>query len=459
MRAGHAHPDRRVGLARAQDGAGALHPAGVVDPAGHRGHQVGGGGRWRRRPAGDPVRVGRQRGAPGRASPTRGAGRPLTIRWLPRWPARRRDGRMLLVHRTRRSGLRVAAMVDHEVVEAPEDRELRRSVQDDLARAGVIATCPAGGRVAFTKYVAYGWSRVRSASGPGGPGGGGAVHGPPHRVRGPARRPSAQYLDDFWDRADVEVERRSQSPAGRTFFPVAGASGGGTDREAGHPGQGAHRSWLRRPRLLGYRDVRAAGAHLHPAAGCRRRPRLAPVRHAGRDRAGPPAGARGCRLPVADHPRRGVLGILAGEHGRLPHQRRRGGGGGAATCGPPATRSSAGGSASTSWWPPLVCGCRSGTTIPAPGSASTASPGPTSTAPSPTTTSTPTSWRSGTSGRRPMPWTAFPTGREELGVDGRRVRALAAGGGQDGHPLRRRPRCACRSPRASPATTGGISTP
>ena len=40
------------------------------------------------------------------------------------WPGTP-DGRMLLMHRTRASGLRVAAMMDHEVIEAPEDRELQ----------------------------------------------------------------------------------------------------------------------------------------------------------------------------------------------------------------------------------------------------------------------------------------------------------------------------------------------
>jgi alpha,alpha-trehalose phosphorylase len=116
-----------------------------------------------------------------------------------------RDGRMLLMHRTRTSGLRVAAMVDHQVIEAPDDRELRRSVHDDLARAHVITTCPAGGKVAFIKYVAYGWSRVRSSS---------ALEDQVAGALFMARHTGfdglvagqRRYLDDFWDRADVQVE-------------------------------------------------------------------------------------------------------------------------------------------------------------------------------------------------------------------------------------------------------------
>ncbi len=103
------------------------------------------------------------------------------------------------------------------------------------------------------------------------------------------------YLDDFWDRADVEVDGDRPGPAGRAVFAVAGAAGRRPDREAGHPGQGADRSWLRRPRLLGHRDVRAAGAHLHPAGGGRRRPGLAP-QHACRP---PPSGpaSSACKAP------------------------------------------------------------------------------------------------------------------------------------------------------------------
>jgi alpha,alpha-trehalose phosphorylase len=114
------------------------------------------------------------------------------------------DGRMLLVHRTRRSGLRVAAMVDHEVVEAPEGRELRRGLQEDLARIGVITTCPAGGRVAFTKYVAYGWSRVRSVSALDDQVAG-ALFLARHTGFEGLLAGQREYLDDFWDRADVEV--------------------------------------------------------------------------------------------------------------------------------------------------------------------------------------------------------------------------------------------------------------
>ena len=75
------------------------------------------------------------------------------------------------------------------------------------------------------------------------------------------------------------------------------------------PAKGLTGPGLRRARLLGHRDVRAAGADLHPA---RARP---PTRCAGGTPpwtwpgSGPQQlGLRGRRLPVADDPRPGVLG-------------------------------------------------------------------------------------------------------------------------------------------------------
>ena len=75
------------------------------------------------------------------------------------------DGQVLLIHRTRVSGLRVAAIMDHDIFEVPsgaEDREVHRAATGDLGRVSVIVNCPAGGRVGFVKYVAYGWSSARS---------------------------------------------------------------------------------------------------------------------------------------------------------------------------------------------------------------------------------------------------------------------------------------------------------
>jgi alpha,alpha-trehalose phosphorylase len=115
------------------------------------------------------------------------------------------DGRILLIHRTALSELRMAAVMDHEVLEAPDDRELRQEVVADMGRVTAIARLPPGGKVRFVKFIAYGWSRARSlpslvdqVEG--------AVFAARHTGFDGLVAAQRQYLDDFWDRADVEVE-------------------------------------------------------------------------------------------------------------------------------------------------------------------------------------------------------------------------------------------------------------
>ena len=237
------------------------------------------------------------------------------------------DGRMLLVHRTRLSGLRVAAMIDHEVVEAPEGRELRSGSRTTWPEPASSPAARPGARWPSSSSSPTGGRRVAPA-GPRGPGGRGAVPGP--RTRGSMGWSTGQrrYLDDFWDRADVEVEGDPEVQQAVRFALWQVLQAGARDREAGHrrprgsPAPATTATPSGTPRCY----VLPVLTYTQPR-GRRRRPVLAPRRPAGRDRAGPPAGARGRRLPVADHPRRGELGILAGEHGCLPHQcgrRRRG---------------------------------------------------------------------------------------------------------------------------------------
>jgi len=115
------------------------------------------------------------------------------------------DQRVLLVHRTRSSNLRLTAMMDHEVLESPDDREVRSEAFEDLGRISVIAHCPAGAKLRFVKYLGYGWSSSRSlpaledqVSG--------ALFAARHTGFDGLLAAQRQYLDDFWDRADVEIE-------------------------------------------------------------------------------------------------------------------------------------------------------------------------------------------------------------------------------------------------------------
>ena len=140
---------------------------------------------------------------------------------------------------------------------------------------------------------------------------------------GPASQEQRRYLDDFWARADVEIERRRRDPAGGPLRALPRAPGRRPGRAPGHPGQGPDRHRLRRPRLLGHRDVRAAGAHLHAPRGGGRRPALAPLDPARRPASGRrDLGLAGAAFPWRTIDGRRVLGLLAGRHRRLPRQRR-----------------------------------------------------------------------------------------------------------------------------------------
>ena len=66
-----------------------------------------------------------------------------------------------LVHSTRRSKLRIAAVMDHEV-EGPADTEIEAESFPHLGRVMVSATLEPGERLRLVKFVAYGWSAVRS---------------------------------------------------------------------------------------------------------------------------------------------------------------------------------------------------------------------------------------------------------------------------------------------------------
>ncbi|MGH9068904.1 MAG: glycoside hydrolase family 65 protein, partial [Acidimicrobiales bacterium] len=115
-----------------------------------------------------------------------------------------RHARVVLVHRTERSRLRVAAAMDH-LVEGPPSAELLSESSPDLGRVTVTATIEPGQCLRLVKLVAYGWSGVRSQP---------AVRDQVEAALAGAVRTGwdglvgaqREYLDRFWDRADVHVE-------------------------------------------------------------------------------------------------------------------------------------------------------------------------------------------------------------------------------------------------------------
>ncbi|HTF09703.1 MAG TPA: glycosyl hydrolase family 65 protein, partial [Asanoa sp.] len=114
------------------------------------------------------------------------------------------DRGALLLHRTRSSKLMMAAAMDHDV-EVPGRVEVATESGDDWARTTVICGLRPGQHLRIVKYLAYGWSSLRSR--------------PALRDQAAAALSGARYtgwdgllegqrgyLDDFWDSADVEVE-------------------------------------------------------------------------------------------------------------------------------------------------------------------------------------------------------------------------------------------------------------
>jgi alpha,alpha-trehalose phosphorylase len=112
--------------------------------------------------------------------------------------------RVELLHQTKRSRIRVACAMDH-VVDAPVDLDVRPEVAGDLGRLTVTVRLEPGQRLRLVKYVAYGWSLQRSGAGLRAQVDGALSTG---RQIGWDGLVTAQrrYLDDFWARADVELD-------------------------------------------------------------------------------------------------------------------------------------------------------------------------------------------------------------------------------------------------------------
>jgi alpha,alpha-trehalose phosphorylase len=114
-----------------------------------------------------------------------------------------RDLRVLLMHGTRRSGLGMAAGMDH-MVDGPDGTVTEAEAEDDLGRVTVTADLDSGTTLRLDKLLAYGWSSQRSFS---------SLRDQVDAALAAARKSGFDglaadqraYLDAFWDRADVEV--------------------------------------------------------------------------------------------------------------------------------------------------------------------------------------------------------------------------------------------------------------
>ncbi|OBI53189.1 glycoside hydrolase family 65 protein [Mycobacterium sp. E787] len=115
----------------------------------------------------------------------------------------------LLMHRTRASALMMSAAMDHEI-DVPGRVEFSTDARPDLARTTVICGLRAGQKLRIVKYLAYGWSSMRSrpalrdqAAA--------AIHSARYTGWQGLLEAQRSYLDNFWENADVEVEGDPES--------------------------------------------------------------------------------------------------------------------------------------------------------------------------------------------------------------------------------------------------------
>jgi alpha,alpha-trehalose phosphorylase len=157
------------------------------------------------------------------------------------------DMAVVLVHRTKGSGLRIGAAMDH-LVECPGARFESKSFAD----GGVVtatAVVPPGQRMRVTKFVAYGWSSQRSLQG---------IRDQVFAALSAARQSGwdgllaeqRAFLDDFWGRADVEIEGDAEVQQAVRFalFHVLQAGARGENRPIPAkgltgPGYDGHTFW------------------------------------------------------------------------------------------------------------------------------------------------------------------------------------------------------------------------
>ncbi|HEX6025631.1 MAG TPA: family 65 glycosyl hydrolase, partial [Solirubrobacter sp.] len=154
--------------------------------------------------------------------------------------------RIVLVHRTRESGLRMAAGMDH-VIEEVDGLVTGAEAAPDLGRVWLTAELGAEGVLRFTKFLAYGWSSRRSLP---------SVRDQVDAAVASARRTGwdalvhgqREFLDRFWAHADVEIDGDAElqqavrfglfhalqagARAERRAIPAKGLTGPGYDGHA-----------------------------------------------------------------------------------------------------------------------------------------------------------------------------------------------------------------------------------
>ncbi len=155
---------------------------------------------------------------------------------------------VVMVHRTQRSGLRIGAAMDH-VIDGPDGLRTDTRAKPDAAMVTAATMLAPGERLRLVKFVGYGWSSTRSLE---------AVRDQVLAALSSARQArwpglvaeQRAYLDDFWDRSDVEVDGDPEIQQAVRFalFHVLQAAARGEDRPIPAkgltgPGYDGHAFW------------------------------------------------------------------------------------------------------------------------------------------------------------------------------------------------------------------------
>ena len=231
------------------------------------------------------------------------------------------DARAVLMHATRSSALRIAAAMDH-VVESAEQADVSAESRGDLARITIAADAGAGRAAAPGQVPGLRLVGAALGAGASGPGRRGAGGGRPRRLGG-LLADQREYLDAFWERADVEVDGDAELQQAARFGSstccrrARAASSGPIAAKGltGHRATTGMRSGTPRRFVLPVLTYTAPAAardalrwrHSHAPAARQRARQL---------------GLQGASFPWRTIARLGVLGLLARRNRRVPHQRR-----------------------------------------------------------------------------------------------------------------------------------------
>jgi alpha,alpha-trehalose phosphorylase len=155
---------------------------------------------------------------------------------------------VVLVHQTRASGLRVGSAMDH-LIDGPAEVQVESRSYADGGVVTATAALEPGQRLRVIKFVAYGWSEVRSLTG---------IRDQVWAALSGARQAGwdgllaeqRAFLDDFWDCADVEVDGDTEVQQAVRFalFHILQAGARGENRPIAAkgltgPGYGGHAFW------------------------------------------------------------------------------------------------------------------------------------------------------------------------------------------------------------------------